>query len=67
MTRIPPLDPYEGPDEIEPLTGRELIELVAFYRRTADQNGEPHDPEWSQWLREDPEAAAILASMRSGR
>jgi hypothetical protein len=47
-----PLDPYEG-TETEPLTGQDLVELVAFYKRTADQNGEPHDPEWDRWLAED--------------
>lgn len=45
------LDPYGGPDEeILPLKGKELAELVAFYKRTADQNGEPYDPEWDRWL-----------------
>lgn len=47
------IDPYDGPDEDEPATGQELVELVAYYKRTADQNGEPHDPEWDRWLRED--------------
>lgn len=45
-----PIDPYAGPAEIEPLTGEDLVELVAYYKRTADQNGEPHDPEWDRWL-----------------
>jgi hypothetical protein len=49
-----PVDPYTGPeDEIKPRTGRELEEEVAFYKRTADQNGEPYDPEWDRWLEED--------------
>lgn len=45
-----PLDPYSGPEEIQPLTGQDLIEEVAFYKRTADLRGEPHDPEWDRWL-----------------
>lgn len=61
------MDPYAGPEEIEPLTGRDLIELVAFYKRTADQNGEPYDPEWDRWLMEDPDVAVIRESMRNGR
>lgn len=48
-----PLDPYAGPDEAELPTGEELVELVAFYKRTADQNGERYDPEWDRWIRED--------------
>jgi len=49
-----PLDPYAGTaDEIEPLTGRALQDEVTFYKRTADQNGEPYDPEWDRWLEED--------------
>lgn len=49
-----PLNPYEGPEETEPLTGFELAAEVAFFKRTADQNGEPYDPEWDRWLAEDP-------------
>jgi hypothetical protein len=48
-----PLDPYAGPAEEELPTGTELEELVAYYKRTADQHGEPHDPEWDRWLAED--------------
>ena len=48
-----PLDPFAGPAEEELPTGEELVELVAFYKRTADQNGEPYDPEWDRWVRED--------------
>lgn len=47
------IDPYSGPDEIEPLTGQELVDEVAFYKRTADQQGLPYDPEWDRWIRED--------------
>jgi hypothetical protein len=54
MAAWKPLDPYRG-KEIEPLHGQELIDLVDFYKRTADQNGEPHDPEWDRWLAEDAE------------
>jgi hypothetical protein len=52
VTDWTPLDPYKG-QEPEPLTGQELRELVAFYKRTADQNGEPYDPEWDQWIADD--------------
>lgn len=48
-----PLDPYAGPEEIEELTGEELAAEVAFYKRTADLQGLPHDPAWDRWLRED--------------
>lgn len=53
------LDPYSGPGasvDNDELTGRELRELVAFYKRTADQNGEPYDPEWDRWIEEDRHA-----------
>jgi len=46
-----PLNPFKG-EEPEPASGEELVELVAFYKRTADQNGEPYDPEWDRWLAE---------------
>jgi hypothetical protein len=52
VTGWEPLDPYRG-EETEPLTGAALADLVAFYKRTADQNGEPYDPEWDQWLADD--------------
>lgn len=45
-----PLDPYAGPEETQLPTGQDLIEQVAYYKRTADQNGEPYDPEWDRWL-----------------
>lgn len=48
-----PLNPYRGGPEPQPATGVELVELVAFYKRTADQNGEPYDPEWDRWIAED--------------
>lgn len=45
------LDPYKGPvEEVQPLTGQDLADEVAFYKRTADAHGEPHDPEWDRWL-----------------
>lgn len=44
-----PLHPFKG-EEPQPLEGEELAELVAFYKRTADQTGEPYDPEWDKWL-----------------
>ena len=54
-----PLDPYAGSgEEIQPLTGQALIDEVAFHKRTADQNGEPYDPEWDRWLDED--AAGVV-------
>lgn len=61
------LDPFDGPEEIEPLSGLALVELVAFYKRTADQNGEPYDPEWDRWIEEDPDALAIRERVRNGR
>lgn len=59
-----PLDPYTGPDEIQPLEGEELAELVAFYKRTADQNGEPYDPEWDRWLNRRLGAAGVAEARR---
>lgn len=48
------LNPYSGPpEEIQPLTGEALRREVEFYKRTADQNGEPYDPAWEQWLIDD--------------
>jgi hypothetical protein len=47
-----PLDPFSGPEELPIPTHAELTELVAFYKRSADQNGEPYDPEWDRWLAE---------------
>lgn len=51
------LNPYVGPSgEDEEWTGESLRELVAYYKRTADQNGESHDPEWDRWIEEDRHA-----------
>ena len=52
MTGWKPLDPYVG-EEPQVLTGQALRDEIAHYRRTADQNGEPHDPEWDRWLTDD--------------
>jgi hypothetical protein len=45
-----PLDPFHGPEDSMIPPGPELEELVAYYKRTADQLGEPYDPEWDRWL-----------------
>lgn len=62
-----PLDPYSNPEDGtgEPLTGAALIREVAFHKETARQNGTPIDPEWDQWLADDPDASAILAKLRA--
>lgn len=51
-----PLDPYTGADPPLPLTGQELEDEIAFFRREADRRGERHDPEWDRWLaRQNPD------------
>ena len=30
----------------------DVLNDVAYYRRQADYDGMPHDPEWDQWERE---------------
>lgn len=47
------MNPYTGPDEIEPLTGQALVDEVAYFKQVADATGEPYDPEWDRWIRED--------------
>jgi hypothetical protein len=46
------LDPYVGDEPPPPLTGQELEDEVAYFKRQADRRGEPYDPEWDQWLAE---------------
>lgn len=47
------VDPYFNPDagafETESDYWADVLEWVAMYRRVADENGQPHDPEWDQW------------------
>lgn len=61
------LDPFVRPGGTEPLTGQALIDEVAFYKRTADQNGEPYDPEWDEWLRNDAEMPYTVRLTRGVR
>jgi len=53
VSRFVPLDPYQGGAETPPLTGDDLAREVAFYKATADEHGEPYDPEWDRWLADD--------------
>ena len=62
MSWNPPLDPNgTWGEDIQPETGQALIDLVAFYKRTADANGEPYDPEWDRWLEEDAAGGVVEA------
>lgn len=57
---------YLEPDEVQPLTGLALIQEVAFYKQTADETGDEYDPEWDQWVRDDPVASELLRRVRGG-
>ena len=60
-----PLDPYSGPPEPDDeLRGLDLLREVAYFKRCADHDGLPYDPEWDRWIAEDPAASLALAKLR---
>ncbi len=53
-----PLDPYSGEYDIEDeepiLTRAEMQAQVEFFKKLADRDGLPYDPEWERWIADAP-------------
>jgi len=61
-----PLDPYSGPPEDPEPTSEQIAIDVAYFKRCADHDGLPYDPQWDAWLAGDrpPPGARGLAEVK---